>query len=134
MAKIRVFLIAILSLILICGNQDVSASSVDSCQGVKSAIKRARAKLFTNQNLFPKTAAAKKKNRKIVKRIKHLKAIKVSQGCFTPDSIVIVEPPQSDELCVQMIVCRIVDSEVVVWPNPCIASKERPDYQSLPFC
>jgi|GEM_PF-5938035 len=134
MAKIRVFLIAILSLILICGNKDVFASSLDSCQGVKSAIKRARSKLFTNQNLFPKTSAAKKKNRKILKRIKNLKAIKVSQGCAAPDSIVIVEPPQSDELCIQMIVCRIVDGEVVVWPDPCIAAQDRPDYQSLPFC
>jgi hypothetical protein len=131
MSKMRFLLTLFLAMTLLVGNQQAAAFSADTCQGTQKLIKRARAKFF-HFNQAPKTIINKKKARLLLKRLKNLKALKFEQGCGAP---LVMPPPQVDgEVCVQMIVCRMVDDVVKVWPDPCVAAAERPDYDSLPFC
>lgn len=131
MSKLRFFLTLFFALALSVGSQDAVAVSADSCHGIQKSIKRARAKFF-HHNKASKSKLNKKQARKLLKRLKNLKAIKAEQGCGAP--VVLPPPPVGGEVCVQMIVCRIIDGEVKVWPDPCAAAAEREDYESLPFC
>lgn len=102
----------------------------DSCRGIKHDIKRVKSRIEykrRNQITFHR--------HKLIRRLQNLKAAKISQGCVANNGLPAVDPINDDGLaCVQMLVCRIVDGEVKVWPDPCVAAEERPDFESLPFC
>jgi hypothetical protein len=109
-----------------------SFATVDSCQGIKQQIRKVKSRIaFKKEH---KLQFLKKK--KLIKRLRALRAAKVSQGCSVNSSLPAIDPisNEGELICIQSLVCRIVDGEIVIWPDPCVAAAERPDFESLPFC
>lgn len=113
-------------LALVVGQISQSHAQIHSCNDVRSAIKRVKARLSQDYS--------EEKLLKLSQRFEVLRATKRSQGCRLARKIRKEPILDNGMACIQVVTCRIVDGEMQFWPDPCTAALERADFDSLPFC